>query len=173
MRQPFKTLTAAVIATSLAALVAAAVPAYAQDASGLYDACFVRTYDTEHMKSHPGQRIVEVQAFFQEYEGSLWTAVYYTTLPGGRKFGLSGDCAEAVAGGFLCRVCANDSCDHTGETFKILWPGGASLDLVNDATGVTGVDVAGVRDKLPPGGDDGIFRLERASDPAACDWLPN
>jgi hypothetical protein len=125
------------------------------------------------MKSRPGQRVVRLQVFFQEYEGSLWTAVYYTTLPGGRKFGLSGDCAETVAGGFLCRVCANDSCDHTGETFKILWEGEEGLALVNDATGLTGADAAGVRDKLAPGGENGIFRLERASDAAACDWLPN
>lgn len=160
------------IPVALAALTAAA-PAHAQDAAALYDTCFVRTYDAAHMAARPGQRVVRVQAFFQEYEGSLWAAVYYTTLPEGGKFGLSGDCGEETAGGFLCRVCANDSCDHSGEMFRIGWPGGASLDLINDATGVTGVSAQDLRDKLAPGGEHTTFRLERASDPTDCDWLPN
>jgi hypothetical protein len=149
------------------------VNAEAQDARDLVETCFTRTYDAEHMKNHPDQRVVQVQAAFQDFGGNLWAGIYYTLLPGGKKFGLSGDCHEAIAGGFLCRVCANDSCEETGETFKILWDGGDSLDFINDETGVTGADSAGGRERLAPGGANQLFRLERASDTAACDWLPN
>jgi hypothetical protein len=127
------------LAAALAVLVAPAL-AHAQDGSALYDTCFVKTYDAEHMKAHPGQRVVQVQAFFQEYEGNLWAGVYYTVLPGGAKYALSGDCADPVAGGFLCHVCANDLCDRTGETFMMMWTGGDTIDIVNDTTGVTGQD---------------------------------
>jgi hypothetical protein len=155
------------------ALFVAPALAHAQDGSTLYDTCFVRTYDAAHMQAHPDQRVVEMQAFFQEYEDGLWAGIYYTVLPSGTKFALSGDCSGAAEGGFLCHVCANDLCDRTGETFKVIWAGGDTLDIVNDATGVTGQDAGGARDDLEPGGEHGRFQLDRAADPTACDWLTN
>jgi hypothetical protein len=131
----------------------------------------MRIYDPAHMQSHPGQRAVQIQAAFQEYEENLWAGVYYT-LASGKRYGLSGDCYEKIDGGFLCRVCANDSCDQTGESFKILWSGGATVDFVNDTTGLTGQDSAGEADRLEAGGENGVFRLDQLSDPSACDWLP-
>ena len=59
-------------------------------------------------------------------------------------------------GGFLCHVCANDSCDQTGETFKVLWSDASTVDLVNDTTGVVGQDVNGKPDRLTPGGEHGV-----------------
>jgi hypothetical protein len=76
-----------------------------------------------------------------------------------------------VAGGFLCHVCANDLCDRTGETFKVMWTGGDTIDIVNDTTGVTGQDAEGERERLEAGGEHASFRLDRAADPSACDWL--
>jgi hypothetical protein len=153
------------------AAIALACPAAAQDAAGLYNTCFMRIYDSAHMQSHPGQRVVQIQAAFQQNEENLWAGVYYTRADG-QKFGLSGDCYEKISGGFLCHVCANDSCDQTGETFKVLWSGGATLDLVNDTTGLSGRDAQGGDDRLPAGGGNGVFRLDHLSDPTACDWLP-
>ena len=97
-------------------------PATARDGAELYDTCFARAYDAAHLEAHPGQRVTAMQVFFQEFEDNLWAGVYYT-LRDGKKYAFTGDCYDEVDGGFLCHVCANDSCDQTGETFKVLWSG--------------------------------------------------
>jgi hypothetical protein len=153
----------------LLTLAAATRPAAAQDASELFDKCYVGTYDAAHLKEHPKQRVAAVQAFFQEYEDNLWAGVYYT-LRDGAKYAFSGDCYDAVPGGFLCHACANDSCDQTGETFKILWSDPTNVDLVNDTSGVTGQDASGKADKLAPGGEAKTFRLQGATGAETCDW---
>jgi hypothetical protein len=143
-------------------------PAAAQDQAALYGACFARSYDETHLAAHPEQRVAALAVFFQEYEDNLWAGASYMLRDGGRYF-FSGDCFERIDGGFLCHVCANDSCDETGETFKVLWTGGETLDLVNDTTGVRAESLDGKRDQLAAGGEDGTFRLSPAAR-EACDW---
>jgi hypothetical protein len=147
----------------------AASPAAAVDGSALFDKCYVRSYDAAHLKAHPKQRVAAIQVFFQEYEDNLWAGVYYT-LRNKKKYAFSGDCYDDVPGGALCHVCANDSCDQTGETFKILWSDAKTVDLVNDTTGVGGQDVNGKKDELSAGGENGTFRLQPAAGDQTCDW---
>ena len=112
----------------IAALMLLAVPAAAQDASSLYESCFVRIYDPSHLQAHPGQRVQTINVYFQNFADTLLASVTYT-LRFGAKFGFSGECQDAIEGGFLCRACANDSCEANGESFKILWSGGDSIEL--------------------------------------------
>lgn len=140
----------------------------AQDADQLYDACFARTYDEAHLATHPGQRVTAISINFQTFEDDLLASVIYT-LRFGTKFGFSGACYQKIEGGFLCEACANDSCEATGEKFKILWSGGDTVRLVNDLTGMLAKNAQGGRDYLAAGGEHGEFLLRRASTDD-CAW---
>ena len=69
-----------------------------------------------------------------------------------------------IEGGFLCDVCANDSCEPDGETFKVLWSGRATAcDLVNDTTGVAGAGRrAAAATASTAGGEHGVVPARRA-----------
>jgi hypothetical protein len=153
-------------AAVLACLVA--VPAAAQNAESLYETCFVRAYDGAHMAAHPGQRVTAISVYFQNFADTLLAGISYT-LRYGDKFGFSGDCHEKIEGGFQCHACTNDSCDTDGESFKILWTGGDSIELVNDSTGVVGENPEGGRDYLRAGGASSRFTLDRGS-LSDCAW---
>ena len=143
-------------------------PVAAQEASALYGACFARTYDAKHLAAHRGQRVSAISVLFQGFEDSLLAAVSYR-LRSGPKFGFSGDCHVVIEGGYFCQSCGNDVCEGTGETFKILWSGGETVQLVNDTTGVLAKNAEGGRDYLRSGGEHGVFLLNRAA-PDACNW---
>jgi hypothetical protein len=152
-----------------AALVSAfAAGASAQEFSDLLDTCFTRTYDAVHMFEHPGQRVTDIAVHFQGFEDSLLASVSYT-LRFGIRFGFSGDCHDKIEGGFLCHACANDICDGSGETFKILPGSDDTIRLINDTTGVVGENSDGGRDYLKAGGEHGVFVLRKAS-PENCTW---
>jgi hypothetical protein len=152
----------------VAATVSAASAA-AQDRAQLFGSCFVRLYDRAHMASHPGQRVAAISVQFQSFEDSLLAGLSYK-LRYGPKFGVSGDCYRDIEGGFLCDACGStDSCQGNGETFKILWAGGDTIRLVNDATGIVAENADGGRDRLEPGGEHGEFLLQRGT-PDECAW---
>ena len=151
-----------------AALAASLTPAASQDASALYDACFARTYDDAHLAAHPGQRVSAISVQFQSFEDDLLASVIYT-LRYGTRFGFSGACYVKIEGGFLCDACVNDSCESSGEHFIVLWPGGDTVRLVNDLTGMLAENPEGGRDYLAAGGEHGEFVLRRAS-AEDCAW---
>ena len=106
---------------------------------------------------------------FQEFEDDLLASVVYT-LRYGTKFGFSGACYTKVEGGVRCDACVNDSCESSGEKFKILWSGADSVRLVNDADGDAGEERRG-RPRL----SRGRRRARRVSSSAAgtaedCAW---
>jgi hypothetical protein len=150
------------------ALALAAGPAAAHDPASLYDACFARTYDAAHLARHPEQRVSAITVYFQNFADTLLAAVSYT-LRYGPRFGFSGDCHEGIEGGFVCQACASDSCANEGESFRILWPGGDSIELLNDTTGVVGENPDGGRDYLRAGGEPEAFVMRRGSS-ADCAW---
>jgi hypothetical protein len=164
-----RSVTTAARAAMALALTTSICPAAAQNGADLFDKCYVRTYDAAHLEAHPKQKVAAIQAYFQQYEDNLWAGVYYT-LRDKKKYAFSGDCYDAVPGGFLCHVCANDSCDQTGETFKVMWSDPSAVDLVNDTTGVAGQDVNGKPNKLAPKGEEQTFRLQPATGDQTCDW---
>jgi hypothetical protein len=147
---------------------ALAGPAAAQDSASLYNTCFARTYDAAHLASHPEQRVAAITVYFQNFADTLLAAVSYT-LRYGPKYGFSGDCHQSIGGGFVCQACATDSCSAEGESFKIFWSGGDSLELVNDTTGVVGENPDGGRDYLRAGGEPEAFIMRRGSS-ADCAW---
>jgi hypothetical protein len=158
------------IASSIvaAAALAFAEPALSQDAAGLYDKCFTRTYSAEHLAKHPGQRVSAISINFQSFEDDLLASVVYT-LRYGTKFGFSGACYIKIEGGFSCEGCVNDSCESNGEKFKILWSGGDTVRLVNEETGMLAENAEGGRDYLAAGGEHAEFVL-RAGSPEDCAW---
>ena len=108
------------------ALTASTIGAAAEDAKTLYDQCFTRTYDAAHLAAHPGQRVTAMSIQFQQFEDDLLASVVYT-LRFGTKFGFSGACYVKIDGGYSCDACVNDSCESSGERFKILWSGADSV----------------------------------------------
>ena len=138
------------------------------DASALYDTCFSRTYDAAHLAaaSRPA-RHRDVRAV-PDFEDDLLASVVYT-LRYGTKFGFSGACYVKIEGGFRCDACVNDSCESSGEKFKVLWSGGDSVRLVNDETGMLAENAEGGRDYLAAGGEHGEFVLRRGS-AEDCAW---
>jgi hypothetical protein len=143
-------------------------PTVAQDSAALVDTCFARTYDAAHLARHPHQRVAAISVAFQTFEDSLLAGVIYK-LRFGPRFSFSGDCYRPAEGGFLCEACGNDSCEGSGESFKILWSGGDEVQLVNDTTGLFAENAEGGRDRLAPGGEHRLFALKRA--PAEeCAW---
>ena len=138
------------------------------DASALYGKCFSRTYDAAHLAQHPGQRVTAMSVQFQEFEDDLLVSVVYT-LRYGTKFGFSGACYTKVEGGVRCDACVNDSCESSGERFKILWSGADSVRLVNDETGMLAKNAEGGRDYLAADGEHGEFLL-RPGTAEDCAW---
>lgn len=134
----------------------------AADVANLYDTCFTRTYDAAHLRAHPGQRVTAMSVQFQTFEYDLLASVVYT-LRYGTTFGFSGACYTKIEGGFQCDACVNDSCEASGEKFKILWSGGDSLKLVNDQTGMLAENAEGGRDYLQAGGEHAEFLLHRGT----------
>lgn len=151
-----------------AAIVFGAGHAASQEPSELYETCFTRTYDAAHLALHPGQRVTAIAVHFQEFEDDLLASVIYT-LRFGTRFGFSGACYVKIAGGFLCEACANDSCETSGEQFKILWSGGDRVKVVNDLTGMLAKNPEGGRDYLAAGGEHREFNLRRGS-ADDCAW---
>ncbi len=142
--------------------------AAAQDRASLYGNCFVGNYDAAPLAQRPVQRVAAMSVQFQGFENSLLAAVQYR-LRFGTKFGFSGACAVDIEGGFQCEACGNDRCSGDGESFKILWSGGDTIQLVNDATGILAENAAGGRDRLPPDGANKAFELKRGA-PGDCAW---
>lgn len=140
----------------------------AQDRATLFGTCFVGNYDAASLARRSGHRVAAMSVQFQGLDGSLLAGAQYR-LRFGTKFGFSGDCAVEVEGGFQCEACGNDGCNGDGESFKILWPGGDTITLVNNATGILAENPAGGRDRLPPGGANGSFELKRGA-PGDCAW---
>lgn len=145
----------------------AAPPVAAQDAGSLAESCFVQTYDQAELEAHPELRVKTINVYFQDLAGTLLASVTYT-LRFGAKFGFSGDC-EQTGGGFVCRACANDSCARDSQSFRILWPGGESIELVNDETGIVAENADGGRDYLLAGGGGNSFVMMRGP-LAECAW---
>lgn len=142
--------------------------AAAQEASTLYETCFVRAYDPGHLESHPGQRVAAMSVYFQNFADTLLAGVSYK-LRYGAKYGFSGDCHDAIDGGFACESCINDSCEGGGEGFKIFWAGENRIRLVNDSTGVVAENAEGGRDYLRAGNENRVFILTRGT-LADCAW---
>ena len=156
-------------AGALSAAIIAAIPqAQAQDQSTLVGTCFSRAYSPEHLADNPGQRVSDISVQFQGFEGSLLASVIYT-LRFGTRFGFGADCYEKIEGGFLCRACAGDSCQSSGETFKILFGDEGAIRLVNDSTGMVAENPDGGRDYLRSDGEHGEFILYRGL-PESCAW---
>jgi len=59
----------ALTAASLAVLLPAA--ASAVEEKTLFETCFVRSYDADHLARHPAQSVTEMQVYFQEFEDGL------------------------------------------------------------------------------------------------------
>ena len=163
-------ITRCILAGSLVGAII--TPALAQEAAGgpgaLYETCFVRTYDPTYLENNPGQRVAAISVYFQNFADTLLAGVSYR-LRYGPKYGFSGDCHDAIDGGFSCEACASDSCDVNGESFKIFWPGGDSIQLVNDSTGVVAENADGGRDYLRAGNENRVFVMQRGT-LADCAW---
>jgi len=142
--------------------------AVAQDAASLYDTCFARTYSPAHLAAQTGQRVSSIAVQFLSFEDNLLASVVYT-LKFGTRFGFSGACFVKIEGGYECEGCTNDGCDTGGERFKILWPGGDTVTLLNDSTGVLAGNAQGGRDYLAADGANRAFLLRRAS-ADECVW---
>src|SRR3712207_7258731 len=71
-----------------------------------------QSYDAAYLARHWGQRISAISVQFQGFEDSLLASVTYG-LRYGTKFGFSGECREAIEGGFLCQACRSE--EHTSE----------------------------------------------------------
>ena len=146
---------------AIAALLCADL-ATAAERSGLFGACFVRSSEA----AHPAQRVGVIAVQFQGFADSLLAGITYK-LRYGTTFSFSADCSEEIAGGFLCRACGSGSCQDSGETFEVLWSGGDTLQLVNEATGFFARNAAGGRDRVQPGGEHAVFELTRRA-PEDC-----
>jgi hypothetical protein len=141
-----------------AALALSAAPAFAQAASDLFGTCFVR----QSPNAAPTYRVASIAVLFQGFGEDLLASVAYR-LRFGTAFGISGDCSEPAAGGYLCHACANSDCAGGEESFRVLWRGGETVTLVNDRTGMLGTNSAGGRDYLWAGGRTRAFVLDRAA----------
>lgn len=135
----------------------------ALESSALYNSCFT----SGDSGGEPGGRVSAMSVAFQGLDDQLLASVVYR-LRYGTRFGFSGDCMVMVDGGFLCNACSND-CATSSEHFQILWSGGDRLRLMNDLTGVLGVNPEGGRDYLVARGPDVAFDLRRGA-PADCEW---
>jgi hypothetical protein len=143
-------------------LVSSALPATALDVSDFYESCFIRSYDAAHLAKHPGQRVSAVQAEIIEWEANPFVRITYA-VKGGANYRLAGDCYDEIAGGYLCHLCKDESCETGEQTFKILLKEKDSIDIINDTTGLTGEDESGATDELPSGGEHGAFALARTA----------
>jgi hypothetical protein len=141
---------------------ASAGPAAALDVSAFYESCFIRNYDAAHLDKHPGQRVAAMQVEIIEWEASPFVRIDYA-VRGGANYRLAGDCYDEITGGFLCHLCADDSCQTGEETFKVMLKNTDAITIVNDTTGVTGENDGGERDHLDPGGEHGAFALTRTA----------
>jgi hypothetical protein len=149
-------------------LAASAGSGAAQNGSDLYDTCFARDYGPVHLAAHPGQRVSSISVQFLSFEDDLLATVIYT-LKFGTRFGFSGACYVRIEGGWQCQGCANDSCEANGEEFKIYWPGGDTVTLVNDTTGMLAGNAEGGRDYLASDGEHRAFLMRRAA-AQDCAW---
>jgi len=145
-----------------------ALGARAADISSLYGECFAQEYSRSHLATHPGQRVAAMAVQFQGFENNLLASVFYS-LRYGPGFGLSADCYVRIEGGFACTACTMDSFEVSAETFKLLWSGEDSVQIVNDTTGVLAENAAGGRDYLRAGGGDSLFMLPKAA-AGTCGW---
>jgi len=66
-----------------------------------------------------------------------------------------------------CAVCKGDSCETTGDRFKIRLRDRGTIELLNNDTGVTATVLAGGEsegtEKLAAGGEHGSFLLKKAA----------
>ena len=107
-----------------------------------YESCFIRSYDAAHLAEHPGQRVSAMQAEIIEWEANPFVRITYA-VRGGANYSLAGDCYDEIAGGYLCHLCEDDSCETGEQTFKVLLKDKDSITIVNDTTGLTGEDESG------------------------------
>ena len=141
---------------------ASAVPAAALDVSAFYESCFIRNYDAAHLEKHPDQRVAAMQVEIIEWEANPFVRINYA-VRGGASYVLAGDCYDEISGGYLCHLCADDSCQTGEETFKVMLKNADAITIVNDTTGVTGRDDAGTTDHLDAGGEHEAFALTRTA----------
>ena len=137
-------------------------PAAALDVSDFYESCFIRNYDAAHLAKHPEQRVAAMQVEIIEWETNPFVRIAYA-LRGGANYSLAGDCYDEIAGGFLCHLCVDESCETGEQTFKVMLKSRDAITIVNDTTGVTGEDESGATDHLEPGGEHGAFALTRTA----------
>jgi hypothetical protein len=154
-----RSVTCAVVALSLASPVA---PAAALGVSDFYESCFIRSYDAAHLDKHPNQRVSAIQAEIIEWETNPFVRITYA-VRGGASYSLAGDCYDEIAGGYLCHLCKDESCETGEQTFKVLLKGRDAITIVNDTTGLTGEDDSGAADHLDTGGEHGAFALARTA----------
>jgi hypothetical protein len=158
MSVPVKLISLALGALGLAE---SAFPATALDVSDFYESCFIRSYDDAHLAKHPGQRVSAMQAEIIEWEANPFVRITYA-VRGGANFHVAGDCYDEIAGGYLCHLCKDDSCQSGEQTFKVLFKGKDSITIVNDTTGLTASNDSAT-DELSAGGEHGAFALSRTA----------
>lgn len=147
---------------SAALLAAFAGPAFSLDVDDFYESCFARSYDAAHLDKHPGQRVGSIRVEIIQWEDNPFLRVSYV-LRDGERYSLGGDCYDPIEGGYLCHRCKNDSCESGEQTFKVLLKSADSILIVNDTTGITGVNGDAATDTLEPGGEHGAFALTRTA----------
>ena len=157
----------ALTAASLAVLLPAA--ASAVEEKTLFETCFVRSYDTAHLARHPAQSVTEIQVYFQEFEDGLNGQVTYKVRGSEPVRAFAADCSAAAKASdvLTCAVCKGDSCETTGDRFKIRLRDRGTIELLNNDTGVTATVLAGGEsegtEKLAAGGEHGSFLLKKAA----------
>jgi hypothetical protein len=140
-------------------------------------ACYVRSYDAAHLRTHPRQRItamkflLAVEAYDPKPQGKTRPQdLYYYTFAMSvsrradkRLLRTSGDCLGLSADGVSCVV----DCDGGGVTLDKMPPAGSLIVRLRD-DGIRMFhdcdDEQGVLVK--PGADDKVFRLDKAADDA-------
>jgi len=152
----------------LALLLAAgaSAPASALDISDFYESCFARTYDAAHLAKHRGQRVVAMKAEIIEWEANPFVRISYALREGG-EYTVAGDCYNEIAGGYLCHLCVDESCETGEQTFKVMLKSRETITILNDTTGLTARSEGGGRDELAAGGEHAAFALAR-TDYSAC-----
>lgn len=139
-----------------------AAPAAALDIADFYESCFVRSYDAAHLAKHPGQRVSAMQVEILQWEDNAYARITYA-LRGGANFRTGGDCYDAIAGGYLCHRCKDESCDTGEQNFKLMLKSKDAIQIVNDTTGLTAENEGGGIDNLEAGGEHGAFALARTA----------
>jgi hypothetical protein len=141
--------------------------------------CFERTYDADHVKRHPKQKVTALSFQIRYHRHPPARAFpdgqrnYYYVLSArvrGENKALysSGECVPGRSG-FAC----SPDCDGGGFGVDLERGGDALLVRLHDRLRMTlgcDGDDEGATYELTPGADDKVFRVEKAS-PSACQAL--